>query len=83
MKFQPLHDNIVVEEIKKEEKFGIQNDELSTKAKVISIGPMVQHIYIGDIIYMSINTGIKVNDTLVVKPYEILGKDSSKDVKQN
>ncbi len=78
MKFQPLHDNIVIEEVKKEEKFGIKNDDLSITAKVISIGPMVQHVYVGDTVYLSINVGIKFNDMLVVKPYDILGRDDGK-----
>ncbi len=76
-----LHDNILIKEIKEEEKFGIKSDKLSFKAEVIQSNQ--PHIYVGDIVYLSINTGIKYGYFIIVKPYEILGKNSSEDVKQN
>ena len=75
MEFKPLHDNILVDPIKIDNKFGIEGDELSFRATVISCGEYVTHIYPGDIVYLSKYAGTKYNDMFIVTPMDILGKD--------
>lgn len=76
MKFQPIHDNILIKEIKEENKFNIPTESLSVKAEVIKTGTHVTDISVGDIVYLSKYCGTPYIDMLIVKPYDIVGKDT-------
>jgi len=71
-----LRDNILIKEFKEKEKFGIKSDNLSVKAKVYSIGPDVDNIGTGDIVYLSKYSGIPYGEYRMVKPHEILGVEN-------
>ncbi len=70
-----LHDNILILEENDTGKFGIKSDSLSVKAEVMSIGPDVINIEVGDIIYLSKYSGIPYNECRIVTQYDILLKE--------
>jgi hypothetical protein len=69
-----LHDNIYIELIEKENKFGIKDDSLSWKAKVMNVGPDVALVDVDDIVYLSKYEGVPYKDGYIVKEHVILGK---------
>lgn len=74
--FIPLHANILVEEIKEENKFGIPSESMSFKAKVLKVGPMVpKEVKVDDVVYLSNYCGTKYGDLLIIQPHDVMGKE--------
>jgi co-chaperonin GroES (HSP10) len=71
-----LRNNILIKEFEEEEKFGIKSDNLSVKAEVYGIGPDVDDIDTGDIVYLSKYSGVPYGEYRIVKPHEILGVEN-------
>jgi co-chaperonin GroES (HSP10) len=71
-----LRNNILIREFEEEEKFGIKSDNLSVKAEVCGIGPDVDDIDTGDIVYLSKYSGVPYGEYRIVKPHEILGVEN-------
>jgi len=68
-----LNNNILIEEYKEEEKFGISMEHTSVKAKVLDVGPEVNDVKVDDIVYMSKYSGLPYKDLRIVTEYDILG----------
>ena len=74
---QMLNGNILIKEEKVKNMFNIDMERVSVKAEVMGIGPDVNDINVGDIVYMSKYTGIPYKDLRIVQEHDILGKEDN------
>ena len=74
---QMLNGNILIKEEKVKNMFNIDMERVSVKAEVIGIGPDVNEVSIGDIVYMSKYTGIPYKEFRIVQSFDILGKEDN------